>query len=55
MKQLSEKELAGMLLEQRQHGPVTFWRYIKKGKWRWFPLIAFFVLLVALTFAVKEL
>ena len=48
MKSYTDKELAGFMLEMRQHGVRTRWRYLKTNKWRWILFCALILFLLAL-------
>jgi hypothetical protein len=48
MKNYTDKELADFMLEMRQHGGRTRWRYLKTNRWRWVLFFGFIALLLGL-------
>jgi hypothetical protein len=56
MKKYTDKELADLMLEMRQHGNSrTQWRYFKRKKWRWFLFFGLIALLLGLGILAQSL
>jgi hypothetical protein len=52
MKNYTDTELAASMLEMRQHGGRTRWRYLRTNAWRWAFFFGFIALLLGFgTFA----